>query len=97
MREVRNRATGEPIASGDRTPRESSAMLTVQDVAEILNCSGRTVYRLADSGRMPRPIKLGALVRWPREQVEAWIANGCAHCRSTSSRRAADGRKAVRG
>jgi predicted DNA-binding transcriptional regulator AlpA len=37
---------------------------------------------------MPRPIKLGALVRWPREQVEAWIADGCPNCR--------DGRKAVR-
>ena len=72
-------------------------MLNVGDVAKMLRCSSRTVYRLADSGRMPRPIKLGALVRWPREQVEAWIANGCAHCRSASSRRAADGRKAVRG
>ena len=52
-------------------------MLTVQDVAELLKCSTRHVYRLADSGRMPRPIKLGALVRWPREQLESWIAHGC--------------------
>ena len=52
-------------------------MLTVQDVATLLNCSSRTVYRLADSGRMPRPIKLGALVRWPKVVVEQWVAAGC--------------------
>lgn len=52
-------------------------MLTVHDVARMLNCSARTVYRLADSGRMPRPVKLGALVRWPREVIERWIAQGC--------------------
>lgn len=54
-----------------------AAMLTVHDVARMLNCSARTIYRLTDAGRMPRPVKLGALVRWPREQVEAWIADGC--------------------
>lgn len=58
-----------------------SAMLTVHDVARMLNCSARTVYRLTDSGRIPRPVKLGALVRWPREAVEQWIADGCPNVR----------------
>lgn len=53
------------------------ALLTVQEVARLLGCSTRTVYRLADSGRMPKPVKLGALVRWPREIIERWIASGC--------------------
>lgn len=57
--------------------RSAPKMLTVHDVARMLNCSARTVYRLADSGRMPRSVKLGALVRWPREVVEQWIAEGC--------------------
>ncbi|MBN1341747.1 MAG: helix-turn-helix domain-containing protein [Phycisphaerae bacterium] len=52
-------------------------MLTVHDVAGMLNCSTRTVYRLIDSGRMPRPVRLGALVRWPRVAIESWIALGC--------------------
>lgn len=55
----------------------TTIMLTVQDVATLLNCSSRTVYRLADSGRMPRPVKLGALVRWSKAAVEQWIAAGC--------------------
>lgn len=58
------------------------AMLDVNQVAALLNCSARHVYRLADAGRMPRPVKLGALVRWPRHKIEAWIEDGCPSCRS---------------
>lgn len=60
-----------------RGEADRPGMLTVHDVARVLNCSTRTVYRLTDSGRMPRPIKLGVLVRWPREVVESWIERGC--------------------
>jgi len=53
------------------------AMLTVNEVAAVLRCSPRTVYRLADAGKMPSPCRLGALVRWPSAVVESWIAEGC--------------------
>lgn len=52
-------------------------LLTVKDVAQLLNCSVRTVYRLNDAGHLPRPIRLGALLRWPRAVIETWIAEGC--------------------
>jgi excisionase family DNA binding protein len=55
----------------------SPALLDVQQVADLLNCSTRHVYRLADAGRMPQPVRLGALVRWPRQGIEDWIASGC--------------------
>ncbi len=54
-----------------------SMMLDVGDVAELLNCSSRHVYRLADAGKMPPPIKLGALVRWDKSVLAKWIADGC--------------------
>ena len=66
----------EPISTAPK-----STMLTVHDVARMLNCSARTVYRLTDSGRMPRPVKLGVLVRWPREAIETWISKGCPRAR----------------
>jgi excisionase family DNA binding protein len=56
------------------------ALLDVRAVARLLGCSIRHVYRLADGGRMPAPLKLGALVRWQRtgpNGVETWIAEGC--------------------
>ncbi len=60
------------------TDGRGPAMLSVDDIAtDYLGCSTRHVYRLADSGRMPRPVKLGSLVRWPRAVIEQWIADGC--------------------
>jgi excisionase family DNA binding protein len=59
-------------------PEPSAAqLLDVRAVAALLNCSPRHVYRLADAGKMPPPLKLGALVRWNRRVVEDWIAAGC--------------------
>ncbi len=62
-------------------PPEEVRLLDVNAVAQFLSCSTRHVYRLADSGRMPRPRKLGALVRWDRQELEKWLAGGCPSCR----------------
>lgn len=53
------------------------AMIDVETVASMLSVSRRHVYTLSDSGRMPRPRKLGAAARWNREEIEKWIADGC--------------------
>jgi len=47
-------------------PPDLAALLDVKAVAALLRCSERHVYRMADAGKMPAPVKLGALVRWPR-------------------------------
>jgi predicted DNA-binding transcriptional regulator AlpA len=58
-------------------------LLDVRAVAALLDCSARHVYRLADAGRMPPPVRIGALVRWrrstgdPTTGIEDWIAGGC--------------------
>ena len=62
-------------------PAEEVRLLDVKAVARFLSCSARHVYRLADSGRMPRPQKLGALVRWDRIELEEWLADDCPVCR----------------
>ena len=79
-------ATVERIDGREAGPGRTPAMLTVHEVARMLNCSARTVYRLTDSGRMPRPVKLGALVRWSRATLEQWIADGCPSCRKAVRR-----------
>ena len=56
---------------------DTSALADVRQIAALLKCSARHVYRLSDAGKMPRPVKLGYLVRWNRRAVEAWIADGC--------------------
>ncbi len=60
------------------SPAESPAkLLDVRGVAALLNCSPRQVYRLADAGRMPAPVKLGGLVRWSQCVIDEWVRRGC--------------------
>jgi excisionase family DNA binding protein len=54
-----------------------SALLDVRAVAALLRCSARHVYRMADAARMPAPVRLGALVRWRRQELLDWLAAGC--------------------
>jgi len=66
---------------------KSAALLNVRAVAEMLGCSSRHVYRLADGGRMPAPLRLGGLVRWNRAAIETWIDDGCPIVRYGAVRR----------
>jgi excisionase family DNA binding protein len=60
--------------------------MSIADIADELICSNRHVRRLADAGKMPRPIKLGSLVRWQRATIEQWIADGCPTSRKGGKR-----------
>jgi len=66
-------------ALADQTT-QAAALLDVEQVAQMLACSKRHVYRLSDAALMPRPVRLGALVRWPRQAIDDWIAAGCPAC-----------------
>lgn len=65
---------------------DSAKLFNVEAVAEKLGCSTRHVYRLSDAAKMPRPVKLGALVRWPKRVLEEWIDAGCPSCRKGTNR-----------
>jgi len=55
----------------------NTLLIDVKAVATILNCSARHVYRLRDAGKMPAPIRVGKLVRWRKDTIEQWTAEGC--------------------
>jgi predicted DNA-binding transcriptional regulator AlpA len=76
-------ATGGRIAGPEPCKGESAELWDVLTVAAKLSCSARTIYRLADAGRMPPPRKLNSLVRWSRKSIETWIADGCPQVRTT--------------
>ncbi len=61
----------------DADSNRQPMMLSAAEVASILRCSPRTVYRLVDSGKMPGPCRLGGLVRWNGDIIRTWIAEGC--------------------
>ena len=55
---------------------EPAQLLDVNEVAAMLTCSARHVWRMADGGRFPRPISIGVkLKRWPRSAVTQWVAD----------------------
>lgn len=63
----------------DRKPplADPGQLIGVDKVAELLECSPRTVYRLADCGRLPRPRKVGSLARWSVGEIRTWVEEGC--------------------
>lgn len=64
----------------DKSFTELATMLDVRAVASLLACSTRHIYRMADAGRMPPPIRFGTLVRWRLEGpggIREWIDSGC--------------------
>ncbi len=67
-------------SSIDTVAERGPLLITAPQLAQRLNCSTRTVYRLAASGRMPKPVRLGALVRWQQSTIDAWIEAGCPWC-----------------
>jgi predicted DNA-binding transcriptional regulator AlpA len=58
------------------TPADA-ALLDVKAVAALCGCSTRHIRRLADEGKLEPPLRLGALCKWRRASIEAWIAAGC--------------------
>lgn len=54
----------------------SRLIVDAAELARLLQVSLRHVNALNSSGRLPRPIRLGRSVRWPREELVRWIAAG---------------------
>ncbi len=50
----------------------AEVLLTTKQLQEILKVDRTTIYRMADSGRIPA-VKVGNQWRFPREQIEVWL------------------------
>jgi prophage regulatory protein len=67
--------------------KKSSTVLALSatELAYKLGISLRHVRRMDSSGKLPRPIKLGASVRWPVVEIEQWLAAGAPDRRTWQS------------
>jgi len=79
-------AVVETDQAGQGSVAATKALLTIDDLAALLGCSRRTVHRLIERGRVPKPCRFGSLLRWPRTQVDEWVARGCPDCRGGINR-----------
>jgi predicted DNA-binding transcriptional regulator AlpA len=58
----------EKIAVGD-----SVCLVSLKRVAGMLDISEREVYRLIESGELPKPVKIGRLSKMPVGEVVGYI------------------------
>ena len=75
------------LSSGNNTQEKlhsftDSVLITVKDVAALTALAERTIWRFADSGKIPRPVHIGGAVRWRKSDLLSWIENGCPPCRT---------------
>ncbi len=59
-----------------RTGLGAPTLLSADELAGQLKMSPRSVWRLESAGKIPRPIRLGRLVRWSQEEITRWITAG---------------------
>lgn len=60
----------------NREPRVEPAerLLGLDDLAEIMGLSRRTVERMRAAGELPRPMIVGKrTARWKRSTIDAWV------------------------
>lgn len=57
-------------------PDAPSKLLTVADLAHMLQVNERTVRGWRDEGRLPEPIEIGGTVRWHPVVLDEWLRGG---------------------
>ena len=55
----------------------SIMLLTVGELAQILNLSKRTIHRLNCTGKIPSPVRISGSIRWRQSDIDRWIDLGC--------------------
>ncbi len=52
-------------------------LVDVKELARLLGCATRSVYKMRAAGQLPRPRRLGRMLRWSLDDVRSWIEDGC--------------------
>lgn len=52
-------------------------LLTMHDVVALTGFARSHIHALVNTGRMPKPLKIGRSIRWRASDIDAWIDAGC--------------------
>lgn len=52
-------------------------LINVSELAIMLKCSTRTIWRMESAGLLPHPIRFGGQVRWRYQDIVQWIEQSC--------------------
>ena len=56
---------------------EIPRLISAAELAEMMQISERTLWRLQSAGKLPRPVRIGRSTRWRLEEIREWIERGC--------------------
>ena len=56
-------------------------LLRAEEAAAMAGVGIRSWWRFVSSGAAPSPVRIGRCSRWRRQDITAWIADGCPSCR----------------
>jgi excisionase family DNA binding protein len=62
-----------PVSRPVTAPSDSERLLRVDEVANRLGVSVRTVWALRSNGQIPDSVKIGSATRWRRSEIESYI------------------------
>ncbi|MGD9857437.1 MAG: helix-turn-helix transcriptional regulator [Planctomycetaceae bacterium] len=52
-------------------------LISAEQLAEMLQVSTRTLWRLLTHDELVRPVRIGGSTRWRLDEVRQWIEGGC--------------------
>jgi prophage regulatory protein len=73
--------------AGKKPPEDRGLLIDATEVAKLLKVSARHVYRMEDTGAIPKAIRIGAAMRWSFDEIKKWIAAGCPSAAKSKSQR----------
>lgn len=59
------------------TAQTTPMLIDANEAARMCGMSRSAWYKLVSTGKAPRSMKLGALARWRRNELEDWVTAGC--------------------
>ena len=56
---------------------QNSQLLSAKVLAKMLSLSTRTVWRLRSAGKLPKPVCVGANIRWKLSDITLYLECDC--------------------
>jgi excisionase family DNA binding protein len=75
-KERRLQASRNANFAGQKPPDDRGLLIDSRQTAKLLGIGERTLWRLWNSGKMPKPIRIGQAVRFSYEELQAWVNAG---------------------
>jgi predicted DNA-binding transcriptional regulator AlpA len=86
MLQEKTAAVEQGSSTNSRPTPPGRMMIDVEAVASKYGADKRSIFRWADSGRIPFGVKLSALRRWDLVEIDAHIAGGCKPARTVTGK-----------